>query len=223
VLQQGTYTINGVNVTSGRHIAGADNLVTIKIPFNGRGFILDGTSNASISNLTFVGSNSFPRAGYSYAAEFEMPIELRNGATHNLIAGNRFQGCQGDVCVMLYDRTGRTNYNTISGNTFTACGLYAVAIDGGNYNVVQGNWANDCAIGSELDADSTCNLGSAGNQFINNHLQSINGIGWNPPGADHKPFLTGGQAACAGAYHNIVRGNVLEPGVKTFACSGCTG
>jgi hypothetical protein len=222
LLPQGDYTAANIYVPSNRSIAGTSNLVTIRVPFGARGLVLRGTTNSSIRNLTFIGVGNAFRAVYSYASEFGSPIELNTGANHNIIDGNRFQGCIGDTCIILYGGTRQAdevNYNRVTNNTGTACGLYLVAVDNGNFNLVKGNWANDCSIGAENDL---CGQTSTGNQFVGNVLKSINGIGWNPPGADHKPFITGGSAACPGAYHNIVSGNTLGAGVKTFACAGCT-
>jgi hypothetical protein len=223
LLPQGEYTAANIYVPSNRSIAGSSNLVTIRVPFGARGFILRGSTNSSVRNLTFVGAGDPFYAVYSYASEFGSPIELNSGANHNVIDGNRFQGCVGDTCIILYGGRGQAdevNYNRVTNNTGIGCGLYLVAVDNGNYNLIRGNEAKDCSIGAENDL---CGQTSTGNQFIDNVVENVNGGGWHHYDARHPSvFLTGGAAACPSAYHNIVSGNRLGPGVTTYACAGCS-
>jgi parallel beta-helix repeat protein len=214
LLPQGDYTAANVHVPSNRSIAGVNNLVTVQVPFAVKGFILSGTTNSSIRNLTFVGAGNPIRAVYGGAGvpEFASLIELNGGANHNLITGNRFQGSTADAAILLYGAAVQDadNYNTISGNTFTGCGLYAVAVVSGNNNLIKGNDLTDCSLGAEQDAG--CRQTNTGNQFVDNVMRRINGMGWS----DRQPFLTGG-AATACHYANIVEGNQLDAGIKIFA------
>jgi hypothetical protein len=182
VLPQGTYFVHGVIVPTARHIAGVNNLVTLKDPLvtrnpNDSGLILEHASGVVISNLTFVGAGDpiMPRATYAISGEFVFPVELRGGSHDNIIIGNRFQGCSGDACIELYGSglADANNHNGITGNSFTSCLSYAVAIVDGNDNYVGKNWLTDCSLGSEMDAG--CAQTNAGNQYVDNVMKNVNG------------------------------------------------
>jgi hypothetical protein len=140
--------------------------------------MLDHTSNSTITNLTFVGGGDpiTPNGKLNPSGEFSSAIDLQNGSNHNTIQDNRFQGCQGDTCIVLsgghlFDAD---NNNIITGNTFSSCTRYALAIVDGNDNYFGKNWLRDCSLGSEMDAG--CTQTNAGNQYVDNVMQNVNGV-----------------------------------------------
>jgi hypothetical protein len=221
VLPQGTYLAHGLRLPSNRYFAGVNNLVTLHNPLATRNatdstIMLDHTSNSTITNLTFVGAGDPIRAtgGLHIAGEFTNAIDLQSGSNHNLIQGNRFQGCQGDTCIVLYGGhlSDADNNNVIAGNTFAACSSYALAIVDGNDNYFGKNYLRDCSVGSEMDAG--CTQTNSGNQYVDNTIQNVNGVslylGNQVFSATEMtaPIITGGAALYGcGHYQNTVANN----------------
>jgi hypothetical protein len=222
-LPQGTYLAHGLRLQSNRYFGGVNNLVTLHNPLATRNstdstIMMSGVNNAALTNLTFVGAGDPIKAtgALHIAGEFTSAIDMQNGSNHNTIQGNRFEGCQGDSCIVLYGGhlSDADNSNVIAGNTFAACSSYAVAIVDGNDNYVGKNWLRDCSLGSEMDAG--CTQTNSGNQYVSNTLQNVNGVslylGNQVFSATEMtaPMITGGAALYGcGHYYNTVANNTF--------------
>jgi hypothetical protein len=155
-----------------------------------------------------------PNGKLNPSGEFSSAIDMQNGSNHNTIQGNRFQGCQGDTCIVLYGghRFDADNNNVITGNTFSSCTSYALAIVDGNDNYFAKNWLRDCSLGSEMDAG--CTQTNAGNQYVDNVMQNVNGVALYLGGQQFSPtqrtapMITGGATLYGcGHYNNTVVNN----------------
>jgi hypothetical protein len=176
------------------------------------------TSNSTITNLTFVNAGDPIKATgqLHIAGEFTSAIDMQNGSSSNHIVANRFEGCQGDTCIVLYGGhlPDADNSNVIAGNTFAACSSYAVAIVDGNDNYVGKNWLRDCSLGSEMDQG--CAQTNSGNQYVDNTIQNVNGVSLYlgdqvfSPTEMTAPMITGGAALYGcGHYYNTVANNAF--------------
>jgi hypothetical protein len=230
VLPQGTYIAHGIWLPSNHYLGGINNLVVLHNPLVTRNatdstIMISGANNAVVTNLTFVNAGDPIKAvgRLHIAGEFTSAIDMQNGSSNNHIIANRFQGCQGDTCIVLYGGhiSDADNSNVIAGNTFAACSSYAVAIVDGNDNYVGKNWLRDCSLGSEMDAG--CTQTNSGNQYVDNTIQNVNGTSLYlgdqvfSPTQMTAPSITGGAALYGcGHYYNTVANNTFIGEVRVI-------
>jgi parallel beta-helix repeat protein len=215
LLVHGIYLVtHAIHVPTGRNIQCAGNLTAIYNPRTSGPeadtFIFDSVSSGSLSNCLLQGSNDTLHPTYSRASEFILPVLIRNSSSNVIIDHNRFQGCPGDACVLVYGDPGTPpNRNiTISNNTCLGSGLYCIALVSSLGSKVINNRATDASIGSE--ADVPVGQVNAYNLFEGNVVKRVNGAG--DKALNNNVFITGGAAAGADYSTNIVRKNTLLGG-----------